>query len=99
MREFHDTLRCYAKTDKLMTARDIFGYIQMVLAPEFAMWLIMDDMKIDEEQARVIMIESEELGELLHGFVNAVEDHDDTSSQQITKGTVQKIGVACSEVF
>jgi hypothetical protein len=89
-RQFHDTLRNNARSDKLISARDISGYIQMVLAPELAAQLIMEDMTVGQEKAREIMAESAELGELLHGSVNALEDHDDASSQEMDKEQAAK---------
>jgi len=81
-RQFHDTLRSHARTDRVISARDVSGYIQMVLAPEMATKLIMEDMSVKKEEAREIMAESAELGELLHGSADGLEDHDDDAPSQ-----------------
>jgi hypothetical protein len=66
-REFSGALRDRIGSDKVIAARDVSGYVQMVLAPELATRLVMDDMNKTIEQARDIMAESAELGDLLHG--------------------------------
>jgi hypothetical protein len=66
-KECSASLRSQIASDKLIAARDVSGYIHMVLAPELAMRLVMEDMKVDMDQARQIMAESTELGDLLHG--------------------------------
>ena len=41
-------------------------YIQAVLAPELAVLLVMDDMKVDEDEARSIIRDSVKIGILLN---------------------------------
>jgi RTC4-like domain len=65
--EFSAILRGQIGIDKLIAARDVSGYIQMVLAPELASRLIMDDMDTTIIQAREVMVESASLGDLLYG--------------------------------
>jgi len=65
--EFSTRLRSLATTDPVIAARDASGYINMVLVPELASRMIMDDMKVDVERAREIMEESHALGELMNG--------------------------------
>jgi len=66
-KEFSAPLRAQIVSDKLIAARDVSGYIHMVLAPELATRLVMEDMKVDKVQARQIIADSAELGDLLHG--------------------------------
>jgi hypothetical protein len=66
-RSCSDAIRLYAGSDKFIAARDVSGYVQMVLAPELATRLVMEDMNVDVERAREIMGESTDLGDLLSG--------------------------------
>jgi RTC4-like domain len=75
-REFSDALRDRIGSDRLIAARDVSGYVQMVLAPELATRLIMEDMKLSKEEARDIMAESAGLGDLLHGSTEEDKSHD-----------------------
>ncbi|KAF2435786.1 hypothetical protein EJ08DRAFT_289308 [Tothia fuscella] len=65
--EFSETIRCLSRSDKIMAARGSSEYVQLVLAPELATLLIMEDMSVDGEEARKIMRESTELGDVLCG--------------------------------
>ena len=56
-----------AGSDKIIAARSPSGYIQMVLAPELATLLVKEDMNVTVEQARSIMKESGDIGDLLNG--------------------------------
>ena len=47
---------------------DIFDYVSLVVVPELTVSLIMDDMKVDEEKARKIRVESAAIGDLLNGI-------------------------------
>ncbi|KAK8032786.1 hypothetical protein PG991_002184 [Apiospora marii] len=66
MHSFSDTVRKRAIEDPLVAARTYTGYVQSVLVPELAVRLIMEDMNVDEEDARKIMQESSGLGDVLH---------------------------------
>ncbi|KAI1273398.1 RTC4-like domain-containing protein [Xylaria sp. FL0933] len=66
MRTLSDVIRRRAVEDKLISARTYTGYVQMVLVPELAVRLIMEDMSVAEERAREVLEESVEIGELLH---------------------------------
>jgi len=70
IREFSGALRDRIGSDRIITARDVSGYVQMVLAPELATRLVMEDMNKNKEQARDIIAESAYLGDLLHGFTH-----------------------------
>lgn len=63
---FSETLRKRTIEDHLISSRGYSGYVQAVLVPELAVHLIMDDMHISESEARKVMLESSDLGELVH---------------------------------
>ncbi|KAL7629572.1 hypothetical protein AAE478_001093 [Parahypoxylon ruwenzoriense] len=66
MRTLSSVVRKRAVEDRLVSARGYTGYVQAVLVPELAVRLIMEDMKVTEEDARKIMQDSIEVGELLY---------------------------------
>ncbi|KAI0842291.1 hypothetical protein F5Y06DRAFT_285060 [Hypoxylon sp. FL0890] len=66
MRTLSSVVRKRAVEDRLVSARGYTGYVQVVLVPELAVRLIMEDMDVTEEDARKIMQDSIEFGELLH---------------------------------
>lgn len=66
MHSFSDTVRKRAIEDHLVAARTYTGYVQSVLVPELAVRLIMEDMNVDEEDARKIMQETSGLGDVLY---------------------------------
>ncbi|KAL8729679.1 MAG: hypothetical protein Q9181_004922 [Wetmoreana brouardii] len=72
MSKFASRIRRLAGSDKLVSEGGVSGYVQAVLAPELAVMLVRDDMNVDEEQAREILKESSEVGNLL----NEEEDED-----------------------
>lgn len=72
MRELSSVVRKRAVVDPLVSARGYTGYVQIVLVPELAVRLIMEDMSATEEDARKIMHESIEVGELLYEDVGDV---------------------------
>ncbi|KAL8700652.1 MAG: hypothetical protein Q9201_005338 [Fulgogasparrea decipioides] len=72
MSKFASRIRRLAGSDKLVSEGGVSGYVQAVLAPELAVMLVKDDMNVDEEQAREILKESSEVGNLL----NEEEDED-----------------------
>ena len=63
---FSSKLRRLAGSDKLISAGGVSGYVQAVLAPELAVMLVMDDMRVDEDGAREILRESVDIGNLLN---------------------------------
>lgn len=67
---FASKLRRRAPTDKAISTGGVAAYIQSVLAPELAVLLVMDDMKTDAENARAILKDSTDIGNL----VNEEED-------------------------
>jgi len=63
---FQSVLRERALVDKVISGRGAVAFIQSVLLPELAVRLISDDMLVTLEEARVIMEDSKQLGELVH---------------------------------
>ncbi|KAI1105510.1 hypothetical protein F4804DRAFT_130775 [Jackrogersella minutella] len=72
MRTLSSVVRKRAVEDRLVSARGYTGYVQAVLVPELAVRLIMEDMDAAEEDARKIMQESIEVGELLYEDIGDV---------------------------
>ncbi|KAL9598902.1 MAG: hypothetical protein Q9219_004167 [cf. Caloplaca sp. 3 TL-2023] len=72
MSKFASQIRRLASTDKLVSAAGVSGFVQAVLAPELAVMLVKDDMHVDDEQARVVLEESADIGHLLN------EEEDET---------------------
>ncbi|TKX27158.1 RTC4-like domain-containing protein [Elsinoe australis] len=70
LKAFAAKLRALAGQDQLMVASGVAGgvsgYVQAVIVPELAMSLIMEDMDVDEQRAKVVLEESSELGNLLN---------------------------------
>ncbi|RYP91308.1 hypothetical protein DL770_002542 [Monosporascus sp. CRB-9-2] len=66
MRRFSSVLRKRAVEDRLISARSYTAYVQAVLVPELAARLVMEDMDVGEGEARDILRDSIEVGELLH---------------------------------
>ncbi|KAL9040982.1 MAG: hypothetical protein Q9214_004275, partial [Letrouitia sp. 1 TL-2023] len=66
MSTFASRIRRLAGSDKLINAAGVSGFVQAVLAPELAMLLVKDDMGVDDEQARVILRDSADIGNLLN---------------------------------
>lgn len=63
---FSGLIRQLAGRDPIMASRGVSEYVQGVLVPELATSLIMEDMSVDSEEARRIMRESAEMGELIN---------------------------------
>ena len=70
MANFVSKLRRRSSTDRLISARGVTNYVRAVLVPELATLLVMDDMKIDAEKARMVIRDSVQLG----SFLNEEED-------------------------
>lgn len=66
MRKFTPLIQERIKHDRLIAARGFTPYVQTVLVPEVAVKLIMEDMKVDEQEAREILAASAEIGELMN---------------------------------
>lgn len=72
MRRFTKQLKDRAPADPIMSARGFAGFVQSVLVPEVTVKLIMEDMSVDIERARKILIESVGVGELIHEEIKDV---------------------------
>lgn len=70
MSHFATKLRLQADRDRLISSRGVSNYVQAVLVPELATLLVMDDLKVDAEEARKVLRDSVELG----NFLNEEED-------------------------
>ncbi|OIW34721.1 hypothetical protein CONLIGDRAFT_17505 [Coniochaeta ligniaria NRRL 30616] len=79
---FSSLLRKVAVQDRLVSARGHTAFVQFVLVPELAVRLIMEDMDVPAEKARIIMEESQKVGDLLNEEEDdvIVEDEEDRSS-------------------
>ncbi|KAG7005980.1 hypothetical protein G7Y79_00017g043620 [Physcia stellaris] len=64
--KFASRIRRLASSDRVISTGGVPSYIQLVLAPEMAVQLVMDDTKVDEENARSILRESVDIGNLLN---------------------------------
>ena len=78
--DFSRKLRDVAVNDALVAASGIAGgvsgFVQAVMVPEVAVLLVKEDMKVDVQQARKILAESWELGELLNEEVDEKVESD-----------------------
>jgi len=77
---FAGELRSRAASDNVMSAQGAMAYVQEVLVPELATVLIKEDLNVNEGEARRVMRESTEIGDLLHpsdgrGSKNRREPH------------------------
>ena len=81
-------LRERSQVDKVISARGHTMYLQSVLVPELAVRLVMEDMGVTEEEAREILEESTEVGELLNDEIPDVvlPDSDDESGLEDLRG-------------
>lgn len=72
---FSSLLRKLSTTDPLISSGGGgTQFVQMVLVPELTVCLVKQDMGVDEEEARVIMRESENIGALVNGEENEAEE-------------------------
>jgi hypothetical protein len=83
--EFAALLRRRSVEDRLIAARGHTMYLQAVLVPELAVRLIMEDMAVGVEEARKILTESSDIGELLNDEIPDVilDDDDDDDSDEM----------------
>lgn len=84
MSNFASRIRKLAGTEKLVSAAGVSGFVQAVLAPELAVMLVKDDMQVDEEQARVILKESSDIGHLLNEEEDeAIKDEEERETLEL----------------
>lgn len=70
VKEFSERLKAKAVEDRVIAGRGSPAFIQSVLVPELGVRLIMDDMYVDEDEARVVLSDSKVLGELVQDAEN-----------------------------
>ncbi|KAL1843729.1 hypothetical protein VTJ49DRAFT_110 [Mycothermus thermophilus] len=85
--EFAPLLRERAPRDRLVSARGYTTYLQSVLVPELAVRLIMEDMNVDEREARTILTESSKVGELLNDEIADVVVEDSSDGDEDGRAT------------
>ncbi|KAK3341206.1 RTC4-like domain-containing protein [Lasiosphaeria hispida] len=84
IRKFSPLLRKRAVQDKLVSARGHTTYVQAVLVPELAVQLIMEDMSVNQEEARAVLMDSVWVGELLNEEVADVVMSEDESLSDLS---------------
>lgn len=55
-----------APTDTLIKAAGVSGFVQSVMVPELTVMLVKDDMDIEDADARQVMRDSTEIGNLIN---------------------------------
>lgn len=93
MQRFTPLLKKRMVEDKLMSARGVTPYVQSVLVPEVTTRLIMDDMHVTEEEARTILMESVEIGELLNEEIGDVVKRNGDDSEDDEDGKDNSSGL------
>ncbi|KAL9607832.1 MAG: hypothetical protein Q9167_007295 [Letrouitia subvulpina] len=90
MSTFASRVRRLANSDKLIYAAGVSGFVQAVLAPELAVLLVKDDMGVDDEQARVILRDSADIGNLLNEeedeVIRDAEEQEEDDIKAVKKG-------------
>ncbi|KAK0731264.1 RTC4-like domain-containing protein [Lasiosphaeris hirsuta] len=84
IREFSSLLRKRSVQDRLVSARGHTAYVQAVLVPELTVQLIMEDMGINQEEARAVLMDSIWVGELLNEEVADVVVSEDESLSDLS---------------
>jgi len=95
--EFSALLRSRSVQDRTISARGYTSFVQVVMVPELAVRLIMEDMKVEAEAARVILRDSMALGTLLNEEIADVvlkdRDTDDEDSGTLSElSDVESVG-------
>jgi len=84
IRELSGLLSARSVHDDLISKRGTTAFVQSVIVPEVAVQLIMEDMFIDDVEARNVLAESSKMGELVHeeiGDVVLEESGDDSADE------------------
>jgi hypothetical protein len=86
MNKFTPLLKERAPKDRLIAARSPTAFVEAVVVPELTVLLIMDDMKVADKEARDILKESSELGDLVNEEIKdvvkkRVENSDDENEE------------------
>lgn len=72
MEKFTSKLKKRAPVDRLIAARGPTAFVESVIVPEVTVLLIKEDMNVDEEEAREILEESCEMGDLVNEEIKDV---------------------------
>ncbi|KAJ8071566.1 hypothetical protein OCU04_001889 [Sclerotinia nivalis] len=72
MHKFTPKLKERAPIDRLIAARGPTAFVESVVVPELTVLLIKEDMKVDDEEAREILKESCEMGDLVNEEIKDV---------------------------
>jgi hypothetical protein len=87
IREFSELLSKRSVKDRLISKRGTTAFVQSVIVPEVAVQLIMNDMSLDDAEARDVLTDSSNMGELVHEEIRdvvmeGVEDSEDDDDNQ-----------------
>ena len=83
IREFSRLLSKRSVKDPLMSKRGTTAFVQSVIVPEVAVQLIMKDMSIGDVEARVVLTESANMGELVNEEIkDVVEERFENSEDE-----------------
>ena len=66
MSKMADPIREGAINDRLLASGGVSGFVQSVLVPELGVRLIMEDMSVNEEKAKIIMKDTIDVGDLVN---------------------------------
>ncbi|CCD52855.1 hypothetical protein ACHAPC_010161 [Botrytis cinerea] len=72
MDEFTPLLKYRAPLDRLIAARSAAAFVDSVVVPEVTVLLIKEDMSVSDEEARTILTESSEMGDLVNEEIKDV---------------------------
>lgn len=72
MHEFTPLLKYRAPLDRLIAARSAAAFVDSVVVPEVTVLLIKEDMNVSDEEARTILTESSEMGDLVNEEIKDV---------------------------
>ena len=64
--QFSDLLKERAVSDRVIAGRGSAAFVQAVLVAELAVQLIKEDMNVGDDEARNVLAESKEVGEIVH---------------------------------
>ncbi|KAL8743913.1 MAG: hypothetical protein Q9190_003778 [Brigantiaea leucoxantha] len=93
MSTFAARIRRRAAHDQLISTAGVSGFVQAVLAPELAVMLVKDDMKVDDEEARVILRDSTGVGNLLNEEEDEVIQDGEEKEENLKGNELQKDGL------
>ena len=84
--EFSELLSDKSMDDGLISKRGTTAFVQSVIVPEVTVRLIMEDMSVEEVEARNVLSESSNVGELVHEEIrDVILDQDEHSDDEEVK--------------